>query len=272
MNLHSEVCWKGSPVKTWAQFHRLVKRPGSELLGRLDEFGNTVLVSGCQRSGTTALTHALCESDGAADYAFGRDSELDGALLLAGWVARFTTGRHCFQTTYLNDRFAEYLFHDSFRLIWVLREPRSVVYSMLHNWRRGALNRLYAACGTTRLDSIHHETSMLERWIGPSRLDKACASYVAKTEQVFLLKRELKDRMLVVDYDELVARPGATLRHICEFAAVPFRLRLAAHLHGGSSRRGDRFVASQASRVDDTCSAVYRAALTMRERWRLRDA
>lgn len=273
MSAQREVCWKRSPVRTWAQFHRVVKRPGNELLGRLDEFGDTILVSGCQRSGTTALTHAISETEGSAHYVFGHDSELDGALLLAGCVARFTSGRHCFQTTYLNDRFAEYLFHESFRLIWVLREPRSVIYSMLHNWRRAALNRLYASCGNARLDALHHEaSSMLDRWMGPSRLDKACASYVAKTEQVFVLHRELKGRMLVVDYDELVARPDFTLRHICKFADVPFDRKLADHLHGRSSRRGDRLTSWQASRVDDACTSVYRTALTMRPQWRLRDA
>ena len=256
-------------MRTWAEFHRVVKRPGSELLWRLDEFDDSILVAGCQRSGTTALTHAIGDTAGAAHYAFGRDSELDGALLLAGCVARFTEGRHCFQTTYLNDRFAEYLFHESFRLIWVLREPRSVVYSMLHNWRRGALNRLYDSCGTTRLDAVHHETSMLDRWMGPSRLDKACASYVGKTEQVFLLRRELKARMLVVDYDELVGRPNDTLRHICDFADTPFDPRLADHLHQRSSGRGDRLAPWQAARVDDACLAVYRAALTLRHRRRL---
>jgi hypothetical protein len=272
MSAQRELCWKGGPVTSWAEFHRVVKRPGSELLARLDEFGDSILVSGCQRSGTTALTQALCKSEGAAHYEFGHDSELDGALLLAGWVARFTTGRHCFQTTYLNDRFAEYLFHDSFRLIWVLREPRSVVYSMLHNWKPAALNRLYAACGNTRLDAVYHEASLLDRWVGPSRLDKACASYVAKTEQAFLLQRELKDRMLVVDYDELVVRPEVTLRQICEFAEVPFDGALAERMHGRSSRRGDRLASWQAIRVDDACAPVYRAALTMRPKWRLRDA
>jgi sulfotransferase family protein len=272
MSEQREVCWKGSPVRNWAEFHRVVKRPGNELLSQLDEFGDSILVSGCQRSGTTALTHALCESEGLADYAFGRDSELDGALLLAGSVLRFTRGRHCFQTTYLNDRFAEYLCHDSFRLVWVLREPRSVVYSMLHNWKRAALNRLYSACGNTRLDAVHHEASFLDRWVGPSRLDKACASYVAKTEQAFLLRRELKERMLVIDYDELVVRPDVTLRHICEFVDVPFDPRIADRMHGRSSRRGDRLASWQASRVDNACAPVYRAALTMRPEWRLRDA
>jgi hypothetical protein len=113
---------------------------------------------------------------------------------------------------------------------------------------------------------------MLDRWMGPSRLDKACASYVAKTEQVFVLHRELKGRMLVVDYDELVARPDVTLHHICQFAEVPFDRKLADHLHGRSSRRGDQLSSWQAARVDDACTAVYRAALTMRPRCRFRDA
>lgn len=268
--MEQHIVWKQGPIGSWAQFHRSVRRPGKELLERLDEYGSSILVSGCQRSGTTALTHLLNRTACLADYTFGRDSELDGALLLAGCVARFTTGRHCFQTTYLNDRFPEYFLHDSFRLIWVLREPRSVVYSMLHNWKRGALNRLYDACGRDRYSPAPLGPSLLRRWTGPSRFDKACASYIAKTEQVHVLTRELGDRMLLVDYDELVSNPATIVHRICTFADVPFDARLAGALHERSSRRGDRLAPWQASRVDDACLDAYRSAMTLRPVWRLR--
>ena len=161
-----QINWNGAPVKNWAEFHRIVKRPERALLGRLDDYDGSVLVAGCQRSGTTAVARLLSRSHDVADHTFGHDDELDGALLLAGYVDRFTSGKHCFQTTYLNDWFPEYFDHEAFRLIWIVREPRSVVHSMLYNWKRGALNRLFDACGNGRAS---RERSVIDRVVGPSR-------------------------------------------------------------------------------------------------------
>lgn len=270
--MERQIVWTRDPIANWADFHRCVKHRDQELLERLDEYEDSLLVSGCQRSGTTALTHLLNRSDDFADYTFGHDSELDAALLLAGCVKRFTSGRHCFQTTYLNDRYPEYFLHDRFRLIWVLREPRSVVYSMLHNWRRGALNRLYDACGRRRHDVLPDESSFLDRWIGPSRIDKACASYVAKTEQAFTLHERLGDRMLVIDYEELVTRPEETLSRVCDFAGVELEPDMLSHFHGRSVRRGDRLAPWQATRVDEVCTRVYRDAWSLGPERRLHNA
>ncbi len=263
--MQHQIPWNDSPVSDWAEFHRVVKQPGKELLENLDEFGtDNILVAGCQRSGTTAVTQVLGRAREMANYAFGDDSELDGALLLAGRVARFTGGRHCFQTTYLNDRFPEYLLHRSFRLIWLVREPRSVVYSMLHNWRRAALNRLYAACGSTTLDRVRKGAWVFGRWRGPSRLEKACASYIAKSEQAVLLHRQLGERMLIVDYDEVVSNPEPALREICEFIDLPFDRCLLGHLHAKSLQRGNRLSPWEAYRVDGVCMDAYRSVWALR--------
>jgi hypothetical protein len=199
-----------------------------------------------------------------ADYSFGHDSELDGALLLAGYVAPFTNGRHCFQTTYLNESFSEYFAHDAFRLVWVLREPRSVVYSMLHNWKRAALNRLFDGCGSAKLGVLGGEPSILRQWIGPPRIDKACASYVAKTEQTFALRERLGDRMFIVDYEDLVLQPETTIRRVCEFAEVPFDPAVLGYLHPRSLSKGNSLRQWQAARVDDFCAAVYQSARELR--------
>ena len=66
-----------------------------------------------------------------ADSSWGHNDELDGALLLAGRRERLTTGRSCFQTTYLRERYREYFEHDGFKLVWVVREPRAAVSSLL---------------------------------------------------------------------------------------------------------------------------------------------
>lgn len=255
--MSTEVVWNGEPVHSWAQFHNVVKRPERRLLSRLDQYEDSLLVSGCQRSGTTALTRLLKRTERIVDARFGADDELDGALLLAGQVERLADGRHCFQTTYLNDRFPEYFDHDRFRLIWILREPRSVIRSMLHNWKRAALDRLYAACGDTGSVNSRDRRRLLRQWIGPSRLDKACASYVAKTAQPFILREQLGRRMLIVDYDDLVSHSETLLPEVCEFAGVPFDTRLLGHLHKRSLHNRDRLPEWQVSRIDAACSRVY---------------
>jgi hypothetical protein len=261
--LSRQIVWQGRPVHSWADFHDVVKRPEQPLLARLDDYGDSVLVAGCQRSGTTAVTRLFKKADGIADTGFGSDDELDGALLLAGYVERFSTGRHCFQTTYLNDRFLEYLDHDDFRLVWMLREPRSVIYSMLHNWRRGALNRLYAACGRQHL-SADRPRSLLSEWMGPSRLEKACASYVAKTHQTRVLRDKLGDRMAIVDYDDLVSNKDTLFPQLCEFASIPYDKDLIGQLHRKSVRKGDRMPGWEAEYVDNICRPAYRDALELR--------
>jgi len=262
--LSRHVIWQGRPVHSWSDFNQVVKQSDRPLLARLDDYEDSVLVAGCQRSGTTAVARMLKRADGIADYGFGHDDELDGALLLAGYVGRLADGRHCFQTTYVDDRFSEYFEHAGFRLIWMLREPRSVVYSMLHNWKRGALNHLHDACGAAATSGIERPRSMLGQWIGPSRLDKACASYIARTEQTFALRARLGSCMAVVDYGDLVSHKDVLLPQVCEFAQIPYDRELTRRLHGKSVHKGDRLAEWEAEYVDKACSAVYRRARELR--------
>jgi hypothetical protein len=264
LHYNRPVTWNGRPIRSWAAFHAIVKQPGRPLLAKLDDYADPILVAGCQRSGTTALARLLKRADGVVDHAFGHDDELDGALLLAGHATRATDGRHCFQTTYLNDRFREYFAHSGFRLIWMLREPRSVVYSMLNNWKRGALNRVFDACGAEVLAAAGEPPSVRSAWLGPSRLMKACASYVGKTTQTTELVTRLEERIAVVDYDELVAHKLELLPRLCEFAGVAFDSRLAAGLHDRSVGKRDRLGARDAERVDRFCSSAYEQALELR--------
>lgn len=264
LKYHTPVIWNGPPIHSWAAFHEIVKRPGQALLARLDEYPDCLLVAGCQRSGTTALARLLKRADGIVDHAFGHDDELDGALLLAGHATRLLEGRSCFQTTYLNDRYPEYFAHADFRLIWMLREPRSVVYSMLNNWKRGALNRLYDACGAEVLAKVEPAPSLRTTWLGPSRLAKACSSYVAKTAQTFELRERLGSRIAVVDYDELVASKQSLLPKLFEFAGLPYDARLGDALHARSVGKRDQLGPRDAEYVDRFCASVYRRALELR--------
>jgi hypothetical protein len=120
-------------ITDWGQFARRVRVDGCELLMNLDSFSDTILVAGCQRSGTTALSRLITESEGMTNFWFGQDDELDAALILAGRVQCENQGRHCFQTTYIDDNYHEYFDHKNYKMIWVIRNPYSVVYSMLNN-------------------------------------------------------------------------------------------------------------------------------------------
>jgi hypothetical protein len=263
LNCTPPVVWHGPLITSWAAFHSIVKKPDRPLLATLGSYTDPIFVAGCQRSGTTALARLLKRAHGMVDHTFGHDDELDAALLLSGHVSQDTGGRFCFQTTYLNDRFGEYFEHSNFRLIWMLREPRSVVYSMLHNWKRGALNRLFDACGAEVLAKAKPEGAV-GAWLGPSRLEKACASYVAKTSQTFELVERLGSRIAVVDYDEVVAHKDRVLPQLCEFAGLEYEPRLGDMLHARSIGKRDRLGARANEYVDGFCNEVYERALQRR--------
>jgi hypothetical protein len=240
-----------------------VKRSDQPLLARLDDYDDSVLVAGAHRCGNTALARLLKHADGIADHCFGADDELDGALLLAGYVARHTDGRHCFQTTYLNDRYTEYFEHDDFRLIWVLREPRSVVREWLQSFKRFGPRRSVEDL-PARASGASARRAPAAGSSACSRLERACASYVAKTEQTFALRERLGARMAIVDYDDLVAHREVLLPQLCEFADVPYDRELARQLHGKSARNSDHLAAWETRHIDDRCADVYRKARALR--------
>lgn len=133
--------------QTWRRFHHGPRKSGQPLLKSLPRYPNCVLVAGCQRSGTTMLSRVIAGARGFQRFALTPDDELDAALILAGEVDVPTDRRYCFQTTYLNEKCGEYgTLGPDHKLIWVLRNPYSVVYSMVNNWKPAALTRLYEGC------------------------------------------------------------------------------------------------------------------------------
>ena len=71
-------------ITTWRQFTAQIRSKGHGLLKTLDDFPNAVLVTGCQRSGTTMMSRIITQSEGMVDYWTGPDDELDAALILSG--------------------------------------------------------------------------------------------------------------------------------------------------------------------------------------------
>src|SRR5690606_26676236 len=206
----------------WRRFHREVRVERGRLLCCLDRFPGAVLISGCQRSGTTMLSRIVRESAGMANYRRRDDDELDAALILAGVESPSECppdARFCFQTTYLNESYREYFGEGyDYRLIWVLRNPYSVVHSMKYNWDRFAFEELFGGCGYPLLED---REKRLYDAIGRAAVGKtrrACLSYVGKQLQAEALAIGLgPDRMMIVDYDDLVRHKLRMLRRIYDF-------------------------------------------------------
>lgn len=249
-------------IQSWEQFARDVRSGGCSLLRRLPDFPDAILVTGCQRSGTTILSRVITRSAGMANFWFGRDDELDAALILSGAVPHSLPGRHCFQTTYLNECYGEYREAVAEqKVIWVLRNPRSVVHSFINNWGRFAFNELFRDCGTTALSSRDRKRyDVTGRW-GMSRLVRACYSFNAKVSQLFTLKEHLsEDQLLVVEYDDLVGSKTRVLPEIYGFIDLPYDESYADLIHGRSVGKSVKLGDKQRRLVDELCGPVYTRA------------
>lgn len=253
----------GNKIETWPQFVKHIRSQKMELLQRLDQFPHSILVTGCQRSGTTALARLITQSAGMTNYWFGQDDELDAALILCGAVEHAPHGRYCFQTTYVNDSLPEYFeHHNGHKIIWVLRNPYSVVYSMLHNWKRHALNQLFVQCGLSALSS--NDLRRYQRWgtFGFGRLKKACYAYVGKTNHFFALKNGiLPDNFLAVEYDAMVQNKEAILPEIYKFIGLDYREEYSARIVARSVNKSDQLSQKDKEVIKGICWPVYEESL-----------
>ena len=247
------------PIKSWQKFGKHVRSKGCDLLSQLDNFPNSVLVSGCQRSGGTMLAGILTKSEGMVNFAWSKDDELDAALILSGIEDHKPQGRYCFQTTYLNECYQEYFeVKSSFKLIWLLRNPHSVVYSLIHNWKRFALNELYLACGMEITPKPIVERYNRFGLISVSRLTRACMSYNAKISQIYEILEKLgPDAVYVVDYDELVTNKNDFLPDLYDFIDLPYQNKYADAILSSSLKKADKLSVRERTMVDELCMPVY---------------
>ena len=249
-------------ITTWKKFARQVRSGECNLLARLDEFPNCIFITGCQRSGTTMLSRTITQSEGMVNYWFGMDDELDAALILSGFESHTPRGRYCFQTTYLNECVHEYYEHvNGHKIIWVLRNPFSVVYSMLHNWENFALNELFEACGVNLLSE---KEARFYKWFGVwgvSRLKRACLSYNGKLSQVFELTKRLKqDTIMIVEYDNLVSKKNDILPLIYRFVDLAYKSKYAEMIHSESLRKSNLLSKRKYALIERMCMPIYNEA------------
>lgn len=192
------------------------------------------------------------------NYWFGPDDELDAALILSGREAHQPRGRYCFQTTYLNEHYPEYYEHANFRMVWVLRNPHSVVYSMLHNWKDFALNELFNSCASEIIDDQNKRRyGFLGHW-GVPRLLRACYAYNAKTSQIRQLREHLDEsRLQIVDYDDLVRNKAHILPRIYEFLGLPYKIEYAEVIKPSSITKSSKASTKEKDAVQQLCLPVY---------------
>jgi hypothetical protein len=233
-------------ITSWSDFYSALS--DQPFLSNLDDYPDALLIAGCDWSATTAITRLFKRLPCFVDSSWGHDDELDGALLLAGRREAHAAGRHCFQTTYVREHYREYFSHDHYKLIWIIREPRAAVCSMLASRERALPQR--TVLGLAARSAAGHCAS---------RLEKACAAYVASIRQTIELKERLGNRVVVVDYDELAADRNRLLPPLCRFASVGCDARVLRHLHGKSVRKGS-LASFEAAIVDELALPPYRRA------------
>jgi hypothetical protein len=255
--------WKTNKyITTWPQFHQEVRLSGHRLLPRLKDFPNAILITGCQRSGTTMLTRIINLSDELTKYWFGPDEELDSALILSGYVDHRPEGRYCFQTTYVNRAYYEYYYQENqFKLIWVLRNPVSVIYSMLNNWHDFSLGVLFSLCGAPRLAGFDALRFRLIGEKGLSKLRRACWAYNGKVSQLFELMRNIEpDKLIVIDYDDLVINKESVLPKIYSSLDLGYKREYAERIHSKSVDKGKLFRQRDLALVYSLCEPIYKRA------------
>jgi hypothetical protein len=211
------------------------------------------------------LTRLIAGAPGFACLRLTADDELDAALALAGFVDLPNDRRYCYQTTYLNECFLEYrqLGPDQ-RLIWVIRNPYSVVYSMLHNWRRFALNELYEGCGVSTANSLRQRHSRLMWPFGPSRIEKACLAYRGKVAQILSIRHLLRpEQLLTVDYDLLSTAPGEWLPRIFQFADAPYDAACVHEVRRSPVTKADALSSHARRLIEQLAWPTYRECIAL---------
>lgn len=205
------------------------------------------------------LARVVTSSPTISKYAITKDDELAAALILSGYVGYNAGGRHCFQTTYVNENLGEYFqLAGEHRMVWVLRSPMSVVYSMVYNWKRFALNELFLAVGTDQLPPDLERQFRKYGALSINPVQRACYAYNGKLMQLDqIISRWPGSRLFVVEYDQLVTATGRVLPHIFEFLDLPYDPGIEKMVLNTSLAKASKLPARHFKTVERICMPVY---------------
>lgn len=199
------------------------------------------------------------------NYYFGPDDELDAALILSGFVDHVPQGRYCFQTTYVDQCYHEYYEHtDSYKMVWVLRNPYSTIYSLLYNWAPRALNNTFRSFIVPTLIGSDKWAYKILNLRGISRIKRAAFIYNRKITQLLELKPALgADRVAIIDYDELVMNKTTLLPKIYKFIALEYNQGYAKKIHSKSLKKSSGLSQKEADIIQELCQPLYEQAKTL---------
>ena len=205
------------------------------------------------------LAKVIAGHDAITDFSWSKDAELDAAILLSGLKRASSNGRHCFQATYLNEQYLEFNEIDkTFKLIWLVRNPESVVCSMLYNWKRFALNELFLSCGQQLLNS--EQRSKLNKWglLSVRPIQRACLAYTGKVQQLNALVSSLSsDQIKIIDYDTLVQNSEPNLKAVCDFIEIPWNSNFGNEINKRSLAKAERISKSERTLIAQLCGTAY---------------
>lgn len=251
-------------IRSWLDYMDVVPPGTPGDLKELGRYPGAILVTGCQRSGTTALADIIQSHKSIASA----HSELEGAIALRGYRPPLPQGRHCFQTTYVSSSVDEYFAHiGDFKMVFVLRNPLSVVYSMANNWSRKTCHYVFQECGTRDLSTLHSWFYRIAAgtFLNNTReltIRKAARTYNAKLKQLFDLAEVIaKEDLLVVEYDQLVQNKHVLLPRIYGFLALDYEQSFAELLHSKSIGKAAELSARRKRLIQSSCQQIYARAL-----------
>ena len=142
------------------------------------------------------------------------------------------------------------------RTLWCIR--------CCDNWKRFALNELYESCGVSRANSGRQRRAKWPWPLGPSRVEKACLSYSAKTAQILAIRELLRvDQLLIIDYDATVRSAAQFLKRIFAIIGEPFDPLYASSVHLSSVCKADRMSDRMRQMIDEICLPTYRECLAL---------
>jgi len=205
------------------------------------------------------LSRIITESNGMVRYWFGPDDELDAALILSGYVGHSPEGQYCFQTTYLNEHFYEYFDQKSnFTLVWMIRNPNSVIYSLLHNYSDFALDNLCISCGrqfATRIDNLMYSIFGIK---GIPRIRRACYAYIGKSSQIFDLRKNLNpEKLIIVEYDDLSENKKVVLPELYQQVNLSIKRSYLDKIHTKSLKKHKSLTFRELKTIKNLCFPVY---------------
>jgi hypothetical protein len=138
------------------------------------------------------------------------------------------------------------------------------VYSILNNWKRDALDRLFKGCGFPLLSKSEIKRYELFRSWGLNRLKQACFAYNGKLMQLFELRKNLNENsIIVVDYDDLVTKKRIVLPVLYEFLELKYYDKYANAIHNKSLKNSNLLSKRKARIIDSMCTPIYNEARSL---------